>query len=599
MIKKLVCLFSLIPTVSFAAPPPTPHLDVSLNGSTVSLSWDGTGASGFRLYYAPYPSAEPVGVVEMGSTTSAQAELPVDTALYVAAAAYNSDGETFSAIKTLRVRGVDVIDLQDSTSTADIVFYLSDGSTYTVFPQETRNVSVVTYMDGQQLYLEQATDNRFWVLRSDNYAVGVSLTGGNFSSSARTTVTDIQTGNQTQIDSTSSPLFGSALTYSSLIYDPCTFETCTPSDASEFSDVISELSSTLETEAQKIISMRDHLVVNGIFEASSAVLSRIGSVAENVEQIKTRVQSNVASLSTISLPSSVLGCDSTGTDSCARVLNESFHKVATEARRLLDSGSIQSFPDLEPIGDDLRLKGDSVSDSDAAVLSDSDMCNLGLADCEQIISAPASYSFTNIALALDGYTPQRGIDICAPFVSEFSLPRPPNNRVFLTGEQFASDNSNRDKKGEWIGCSGFGDQIAEFGINLGQGFTIGALLQTGEGNSLELTEFGNFSINSGLPGGGARMARYKIKEGDDFYTLTGMGFQSSGKDVGTWTLYDGANTVLGTEDRTPATSTSSCRFDDDNCLTGGKVNNVEEGQADPYSCIIGPREIGVGDFCPD
>ena len=72
-----------------------PALTVTTSGTTVSLSWTSVaGATGYTLYYAPYPKADPIGNIPMGDKTSMSASLPDGSAFYVAVQAYDSVGSS-------------------------------------------------------------------------------------------------------------------------------------------------------------------------------------------------------------------------------------------------------------------------------------------------------------------------------------------------------------------------------------------------------------------------------------------------------------------------------------------------------------------------
>lgn len=72
-----------------------PALTVTVTGQTLSLSWTSVaGATGYTLYYAPYPKADPIGNIPMGEKTSMSASLPVGSSYYVALQAHNSAGSS-------------------------------------------------------------------------------------------------------------------------------------------------------------------------------------------------------------------------------------------------------------------------------------------------------------------------------------------------------------------------------------------------------------------------------------------------------------------------------------------------------------------------
>jgi len=79
----------------------TPVLSATVTGSTVTISWTAvTGATGYILYYAPFPAQAPIGSLDVGAPTNLAGPLPAGTALYVAVQAYNAAGasNTFSNV---------------------------------------------------------------------------------------------------------------------------------------------------------------------------------------------------------------------------------------------------------------------------------------------------------------------------------------------------------------------------------------------------------------------------------------------------------------------------------------------------------------------
>ena len=70
-----------------------PTLTGTTAGTTVSLSWTSVvGATGYILYYAPYPytGSDSIGNISMGTQTSMSASLWDGAAFYVAVKAYDS-----------------------------------------------------------------------------------------------------------------------------------------------------------------------------------------------------------------------------------------------------------------------------------------------------------------------------------------------------------------------------------------------------------------------------------------------------------------------------------------------------------------------------
>ena len=72
-----------------------PTLTVTTVDTTVSLSWTSiSGATGYTLYYAPYPDVTSISSIDMGNQTSFSAKLSEGNAFYVAIKAYTSNGSS-------------------------------------------------------------------------------------------------------------------------------------------------------------------------------------------------------------------------------------------------------------------------------------------------------------------------------------------------------------------------------------------------------------------------------------------------------------------------------------------------------------------------
>lgn len=75
--------------------PATPTLSLTTEGMSVSVSWNSVAdAEGYILFYAPYPDASYVGSIDMGNHTSLSVDLWPGAAFYLAAQAYNSEGNS-------------------------------------------------------------------------------------------------------------------------------------------------------------------------------------------------------------------------------------------------------------------------------------------------------------------------------------------------------------------------------------------------------------------------------------------------------------------------------------------------------------------------
>ena len=72
-----------------------PEINVSVYGQLVSITWSEIElAHSYRLYYAPYPDAEVVDNVILGPLVSLFAELPLQSAYYLAVTAITDAGES-------------------------------------------------------------------------------------------------------------------------------------------------------------------------------------------------------------------------------------------------------------------------------------------------------------------------------------------------------------------------------------------------------------------------------------------------------------------------------------------------------------------------
>jgi len=74
-----------------------PTLSIEVDANIVNISWTSVAdASGYRLYYAPYPYTGPesIGNIDMANQTNLSGELPSGSAFYIAVIAYNLLGES-------------------------------------------------------------------------------------------------------------------------------------------------------------------------------------------------------------------------------------------------------------------------------------------------------------------------------------------------------------------------------------------------------------------------------------------------------------------------------------------------------------------------
>ncbi len=74
----------IAPTVAFDVKP------ITGGGSTVTVRWDKiTGATGYQLFFAPYPAALPMQQADLGEVQQMEATLATGEHYYIAVQAYN------------------------------------------------------------------------------------------------------------------------------------------------------------------------------------------------------------------------------------------------------------------------------------------------------------------------------------------------------------------------------------------------------------------------------------------------------------------------------------------------------------------------------
>ncbi len=92
----LLCLLLFLPCLAFAVPAP-PIMTYDTNGLSVTISWDEvSGATGYKLIYAPYPYAGPetIGHIDVAAQTSKSFYLWEGAAYHIAVTAYDVSGES-------------------------------------------------------------------------------------------------------------------------------------------------------------------------------------------------------------------------------------------------------------------------------------------------------------------------------------------------------------------------------------------------------------------------------------------------------------------------------------------------------------------------
>ncbi len=91
---RLLVQQAYISSATWSGFPGAPELTVQTTGQTLTLDWSAvSGATGYNVYYAPYPAASSIGQFDWGNQTRLSADLPSGSALYIAIRAYNARGE--------------------------------------------------------------------------------------------------------------------------------------------------------------------------------------------------------------------------------------------------------------------------------------------------------------------------------------------------------------------------------------------------------------------------------------------------------------------------------------------------------------------------
>lgn len=136
-----------------------PTLSVAIDGRILSLAWTEVGnATGYTLFYAPYPLGEPVASVDMGTARSVQGALPPGAAYYVAIQAYNERSQS------------DISNIEDFTISEEVFLFPSE---------EGGPDNIVLASDGSSLVLlESMTDVEDSVLFTDSNGESFTLTLG-------------------------------------------------------------------------------------------------------------------------------------------------------------------------------------------------------------------------------------------------------------------------------------------------------------------------------------------------------------------------------------------------------------------------------------
>ena len=107
LLMMALLFLSVAATEVMASPPVAPTMNLQVLPDSVRVSWNTVAdADGYTLFYAPYPSADPISSIDMGTATTLTAGLPVGAAYYVAIQSRNIDGNSpYSNIEHFTITG--------------------------------------------------------------------------------------------------------------------------------------------------------------------------------------------------------------------------------------------------------------------------------------------------------------------------------------------------------------------------------------------------------------------------------------------------------------------------------------------------------------
>lgn len=115
------------------------HSLQQVRGNTVTFAWDPSeGATGYVVFFAPYPEGDPIGRLDVGNRTELNLDVLEGEAFYVAVQAYNDVSESgLSEILTFAVSS-------DRPSSPELLKISANGSDSlaTLSPQDPAEISV-------------------------------------------------------------------------------------------------------------------------------------------------------------------------------------------------------------------------------------------------------------------------------------------------------------------------------------------------------------------------------------------------------------------------------------------------------------------------
>ncbi len=111
IVSFIISILFFISTKAIASVTPAPpKLTVNVDGTRVTVAWTKVqNATGYILYYAPYPKMTPVNSADMGDNNLLIVDLPIGSAYYVAVQGYNGETKGFLSNITYFIVGDNIL----------------------------------------------------------------------------------------------------------------------------------------------------------------------------------------------------------------------------------------------------------------------------------------------------------------------------------------------------------------------------------------------------------------------------------------------------------------------------------------------------------
>ena len=310
--------------------PTAPHLQYGVRGNTISATWSTVdGATGYRLYYAPFPSATPIGTEDLGKSLSAAAELPTGSSFYLAVAAYNQSGEgPISNIVNFTVRGIDAIEIANPQSDIAAIVYGSRDNSLVMVRGDTPGYNLIwNYSEGAQARLVNNTNGRPGKLEIGGYKLIFSYLAGHVLSEL--TAPDGSIKHNLEPDKTA------GLTMSALMAAPCIDGSCIATELRPLTN--QEVLNAIELEIHNFKVMLSEIkTCTAFWWMPPGTCTAIGNYVAETEELYLSVEA-FADLKVRSIQNS-FNC-AVGSFKCAEVSADKAFQVVAELNLIGGTGS--------------------------------------------------------------------------------------------------------------------------------------------------------------------------------------------------------------------------------------------------------------------